>query len=110
MNTLQTFWLSALDKIISGLPAIIAAIGAAWIARNSINKKTVEKADETNKVVQQNTDEQNKKLDSVHETVNGNYSALLAKHDAAVAENTALREQLAHAMKRSSDRKKKAAP
>ncbi len=104
-DTLQQFWLAALDKILAGLPAIIAAFGAAWLARNSINKKTVEKAEETNKVVQQNTDEQNKVLGAVHETVNGNFTALQAKHDALAAENQLLRDQV----KRSS-RKRRSDP
>ncbi len=101
---LQTFILAALDKILANLPAIITTAGAVWLGRYSINKKTEEKANETNQIVQRNTDEQNKKLDSVHETVNGNFTALQAKHDALSEENARLREQLANANKRSTDK------
>ncbi len=103
-DTLQTFWLSALDKILSNLPAIIAAAAAAWVVVVRSNKKTEEKGNETNRIVQRNTDEQNRKLEAVHETVNGNYTALQAKYDAALATIAAQHEQLsARAAKRSTD-------
>ncbi len=94
MNPLQTFLLAALDKILASLPAIIAAIGAAWFARKSINKKTEEKANETNQIVQQNTNEQNKILDNVHVAVNGNLTAEKARADLAEQRIRELEAQL----------------
>ncbi len=115
MTAVQQFALAALDKILASLPAIIAAIGAAWFARKSINKKTEEKANETNELLAKGAQETvvastnnagmlANKLDAVHETVNGNFTALQAKHDALQVENQLLKDQLtARAAKRSTD-------
>ncbi len=100
------------QTLLNAIPITIGAIATAVVTIRSANKKTDESAKQTNELVTSTKEETGKKLDAVHETVNGNYTTLQSKHDAAVAENIALREQLAHAMKRSTDRaaKKKGAP
>ncbi len=103
-ETVQQTLLSALQLILSNLPAIIAAAAAAWVVVVRSNKKTEEKGNETNQIVERNTAEQNKKLEAVHETVNGNYTALQAKYDAALATIQAQKDLLAErAAKRSTD-------
>ncbi len=114
-DALQQFWLAALDKILAGLPGIIAAIVAGVVVLKQANKKTVEKANETNDLIVRGAQETvvastnnagmlANKLDAVHETVNGNFTALQAKHDALQVENQLLKDQLtARAAKRSTD-------
>lgn len=76
-----------INNFVSNLPAIITAAAAAWVVIWRSNKKTEEKARETNELVAHNTD----KLGVVHEQVNGNFTALQARYDALVSENEALR-------------------
>ncbi len=89
---------------LNAIPITIGAIATAYVTIKSANKKTDESAKQTNDLVTSTKEETSKKLDAVHETVNGNYSALQFKHDALAEENARLREQLAHANKRATDK------
>ncbi len=90
----QQTLLAVLQSILSNLPSIIAAAAAAWVVLTQANKKTIEKANETNELVADTKKETNDKIDKVHEQVNGNFTALQAKYDALVIENRTLRDQV----------------
>lgn len=92
------------QTLLNAIPITIGAIATAYVTIKSANRKTEESATQTNQLVASTKEETSKKLDAVHETVNGNYSALQARYDALAVENQHLREQLAHAGKRSTDR------
>ncbi len=97
---IQTFLLAALDKILANSPGIIAAVGAIIIGIRSANKKTEEKANETNKLVV----EGKKVTDEVHVMVNGNLTAEKARADVAEAKIKDLEAQLRRrAAKRKTD-------
>ncbi len=92
------------QTLLNAIPITIGALATAYITVRSANKKTEESAQQTNKLVTSTTIETSKKLDVVHETVNGNFSALQAKNDALQAENRLLRDQAAkRTKKRSTD-------
>lgn len=91
------------QTLLNAIPVTIAALATAYVTIRSTNKKTVESGRQTDELVVRNKEETGKKLDEVHETVNGNYSVLRTKNDAQAAEILRLREQLANANKRSTD-------
>lgn len=99
------------QSLINAVPTIIGSLAAAWVVVRRVNKKTDEKANETNEIVAAKTEENSKKLDQVHATVNGNLSAeraraelAEAKLDAVIRENHALRaKQSEPRSKRSTD-------
>lgn len=103
-DALQQSIVALINNFVSNLPAIITAGAAAWVVIWRSNKKTEEKAKETNELVVTTTDETTKKLNDVHQQVNGNFTALQARHDALARENEVLRDELARrGSKRSTD-------
>ncbi len=92
------------QTLLNAIPVVIGSLATAYITVRSANKKTEDSAKQTNQILETSTAETSKKLDSVHETVNGNFTALQSKNDAQAEEIIRLREQLAHANKRATDK------
>ncbi len=90
--------------LLNAIPITIGACATAYVTIRSANKKTDESAKQTNQLVTSTKEETGKKLDAVHETVNGNFTALQARNEAQAEEIIRLREQLAHANKRATDK------
>lgn len=104
-DTPQQAIVTVLSKLIDAAPQIIAAAAAAWVVIWRTNKKTDEKGNETNVIVENKTAATMEtsttnagllaaKLDSVHDTVNGNLSVEKARGDALAIENESLKSQL----------------